>query len=65
MVADRLLDTPAVRYTPSQLSNLLDRSSGAIANACVTLCEQGIAVQVADKPKTYTAAPSKRRGRRS
>jgi hypothetical protein len=64
MVAERLTNDRTLSYTPAQLSNLLGRSSGAIANACVTLCEQGVAVQVKGKPKTYAAAPAKGRRRR-
>jgi hypothetical protein len=58
MVADHLTAHPGLSFTPAELSNLLRRSSGAISNACVTLCTQGIAVQIQRQPKTYAAANS-------
>jgi len=59
MVADHLTVHPGLSFTPAELSNLLRRSSGAISNACIILCTQGIAVQVQQRPKTYAAADSR------
>jgi hypothetical protein len=59
MVADHLSAHPTLSFTPAELSNLLRRSSGAISNACVILCTQGIAAQVKQRPKTYAAATSR------
>jgi nitric oxide reductase NorQ protein len=56
MVADHLATHPTLSFTPAELSNLLRRSSGAISNACVILCAQGIAAQVKQQPKTYATA---------
>jgi hypothetical protein len=58
LVADALARRPDLAFTPTQLSNMLGRSAGAIANALVTLCEQGVAVQTQDKPRAYSAVGS-------
>jgi len=61
LVAEALGRRPDLAYTPTQLSNMLGRSAGAIANALNTLCERGVAVRTQDTPKTYTAATARRR----
>ncbi|GAA2662182.1 helix-turn-helix domain-containing protein [Streptomyces vastus] len=44
-------------FTATRISRMIDRSSGAIANALATLAKQGLAEQVTDRPRTYRAAP--------
>lgn len=53
MVAEQLADSPTTEYTPSKLAKILDRSSGAIANALERMVAAGEAVRTNDKPKTY------------
>ncbi|MGH9215298.1 MAG: hypothetical protein ACRDZS_03505 [Acidimicrobiales bacterium] len=65
MVADHLADHPKIEFTSTQLGNMLRRSSGAIANALVVLCDQGLAVQTKDAPRTYRAARPKAGRRRN
>ncbi|MFI6354480.1 hypothetical protein ACIBJF_17900 [Streptomyces sp. NPDC050743] len=36
---------------------MIDRSSGAVANALVTLSTQGLIEQVTERPRTSRAAP--------
>jgi hypothetical protein len=56
LVAGALAERPDSELTPTQLSNVLRRSAGAIANALVTLCEQGAVIQTNAKPRTYRTA---------
>jgi hypothetical protein len=65
LVAQRLSERPDLEFTPTQLGHLTGRSSGAIFNALVTLCERGVAVQTQDKPKTFALATPARRRRAS
>jgi len=65
MVAEHLTANPKIQFTSSQLGNVLRRSSGAIANALVTLCELGTVVQTSDRPRTYQAARPKSGRRRA
>ena len=65
MIAEHLTANPKIEFTSSQLGNVLRRSSGAIANALVTLCELGAAVQTNDRPRTYQAARPKTGRRRA
>ncbi|MCX5206912.1 hypothetical protein OG897_36615 [Streptomyces sp. NBC_00237] len=59
MVIDHLTAHPAEAFTATKISRAIDRSSGAIANALVSLVKQGLAEQVTDRPRTYrtTTAP--------
>lgn len=61
MVQDRLYVNPDSEYTAAELSHLLGRSSGAIFNALVKLCELDVAIQTAQKPKTFAWATDTRR----
>jgi hypothetical protein len=63
LVAGALAERPDSELTPTQLSNVLRRSAGAIANALVTLCEQGAVIQTNAKPRTYRTATRTAGGR--
>ncbi|MFF4145661.1 hypothetical protein ACFY0A_30840 [Streptomyces sp. NPDC001698] len=60
LVIDHLNAHPSEAFTATRISRLIDRSSGAIANALATLAKQGLAEQVTDRPRTYRAAAPKR-----
>lgn len=53
MVADHLATHLDSDFTPTRLSRILGRSSGAIANALDALVRAGEAVQTRDKPIAY------------
>lgn len=53
MVAEHLEGNPDLVITASKLGKLLDRSSGAVANALDKLIELGAVEQVGDKPRTF------------
>ena len=53
MVADHLAGNPDLVITVSKLGKLLDRSSGAVANALDKLIELGAVEQVDTKPRTF------------
>ncbi|MDQ1024691.1 hypothetical protein QF035_002273 [Streptomyces umbrinus] len=53
MVIDHLEAHPGEAFTATKISRVIEKSSGAIANALVTLARQGIAEQVTNKPLTY------------
>jgi hypothetical protein len=61
LVAKTLTARQGDGFTVTQLSNMLRRSPGAIANAAERLCEQGVAVRIAQHPRTYQEAPGKPR----
>lgn len=56
LVAQILAERHNDRFTVTQLSNMLRRSPGAIANAAEKLCEQGLAIRIQQHPKTYQNA---------
>lgn len=56
MVIDHLRAHPGEAFTATKISRVIERSSGAIANALVTLTNQGLAEKVSDKPLTYRLA---------
>lgn len=56
MVIDHLQAHPGEAFTATRISRVIEKSSGAIANALATLTQQGIAEQVSDKPRTYRVA---------
>ncbi|MCX4458232.1 hypothetical protein OG585_37530 [Streptomyces sp. NBC_01340] len=60
LVIDHLNAHPGEVFTATRISRMIDRSSGAIANALATLAKQGIAEQVTDRPRTYRAATPER-----
>jgi DNA-binding IclR family transcriptional regulator len=53
MVLDHLQAHPEEAFTATAISRVIGKSSGAIANALVTLARQGITKQISDKPRTY------------
>jgi hypothetical protein len=57
LVAHTLTERHGSEFTVTQLSNMLRRSPGAIANAAEKLCEQGAARRTNNRPKTYSGTP--------
>ena len=53
MTFDHLQAHPDEAFTATRISRAINRSSGAIANALVTLTRQGLTEQVTDQPRTY------------
>lgn len=62
LVEQHLRDHPDTAFTPHQISNALNRSSGAVGNALDTLTGLGTAELVTEKPRRYrlAAAPAVR-----
>ncbi|MFD7504949.1 hypothetical protein [Streptomyces sp. NPDC059850] len=60
MVVDHLTAHPDETFTATRISRIIEKSSGAIANALVTLTKQGITEQATERPRTYrlTTTPS-------
>ncbi|GAU71517.1 hypothetical protein SSP35_44_00020 [Streptomyces sp. NBRC 110611] len=56
MVIDHLHAHPDEAFTATRISRIIDKSSGAIANALEKLASQGIAEQVTDRPRTFRLA---------
>lgn len=56
MVIDHLQAHPAEAFTATRISRIIERSSGAIANALDKLVSQGIAEQVNDRARTFRLA---------
>ncbi|MBX7551198.1 hypothetical protein K1Y78_24915 [Streptomyces sp. tea 10] len=56
MVINHLEAHPDEAFTATKISRVIERSSGAIANALVSLAQQGIAEQMSDRPRTYRMA---------
>jgi Fic family protein len=56
LVIEHLTAHPGEAFTATRIGRVLDRSSGAVANALVTLTKQGRAEQVTERPRTYRAA---------
>ncbi|PJJ04204.1 sugar-specific transcriptional regulator TrmB [Streptomyces sp. 2333.5] len=56
MVINHLQAHPGEAFTATRISRVIEKSSGAIANALVTLVKQGIAEQASDRPRTYRLA---------
>lgn len=56
MVLDHLQAHPGEAFTATKISRVIDRSSGAIANALVTLTKQGLTENVSLQPLTYRLA---------
>lgn len=57
MVIDHLLAHPDKTFTATAISRAIGKSSGAIANALVTLAEHGQAEQITEKPRAYRHLP--------
>jgi predicted transcriptional regulator len=55
---DHLTTHPGQAFTATRISRVIDKSSGAIANALVTLTKQGITELVNEEPRTYRMAPT-------
>jgi biotin operon repressor len=53
MVHDHLREHADQEFSPTALGRLLDRSSGAIGNACEKLAGEGILVQTSAKPRRF------------
>ncbi|MFI6350232.1 hypothetical protein [Streptomyces sp. NPDC050560] len=58
LVIGHLRAHPGEAFTATKISRVIERSSGAIANALVTLVKQGLAEQVSDAPRTYRLSAS-------
>ncbi|WP_166028975.1 helix-turn-helix domain-containing protein [Streptomyces chilikensis] len=56
MVLDHLTAHPGEAFTSTRISRAIGRSSGAIANALVTLTRHGLAEQVTVRPMRYRLA---------
>ncbi|MGN5380501.1 hypothetical protein ACQ4WX_35290 [Streptomyces lasalocidi] len=56
MVIDHLSAHPGEAFTATGISRVIEKSSGAIANALVKLVIENIAEQVSDRPRTYRMA---------
>jgi biotin operon repressor len=57
LVIDHLTAHPSEAFTATRISRVIGRSSGAIANALVTLTRRGLAEEVTDRPRRYRLAP--------
>ncbi|WP_424187640.1 AAA family ATPase [Actinokineospora sp. G85] len=55
MVAKILADNTGVKFTPSLIAHTLNRSSGAVGNACKVLVDQGAAEVASTAPLAYRA----------
>jgi hypothetical protein len=55
-VAAHLATYPDKDFTPGEIGKVLDRSSGAVANALDKLVQEGQAVLTSEKPHRYRAA---------
>ncbi|MEU4898018.1 hypothetical protein AB0B12_28155 [Streptomyces sp. NPDC044780] len=53
LVVGHLTAHPDEAFTATRISRVIEKSSGAIANALVTLTKQGVAEQVTERPRTY------------
>ncbi|MGW5697872.1 hypothetical protein ACWEWX_45755 [Streptomyces asiaticus] len=62
MVISHLTAHPDEAFTATRISRIIEKSSGAIANALVTLTKQGIAEQVTEHPRTYRITTAATRG---
>ncbi|NEW71075.1 MarR family transcriptional regulator [Streptomyces rhizosphaericus] len=62
MVIGHLTAHPDEAFTATRISRIIEKSSGAIANALVTLTKQGIAEQVTEHPRTYRITTAATRG---
>ncbi|GGO99368.1 hypothetical protein [Wenjunlia tyrosinilytica] len=62
LVIEHLQAHPGEAFTATRISRVIEKSSGAIANALVTLTRQGTTEQVTDKPRTYRLTASEVKG---
>ncbi|AOR31018.1 hypothetical protein BFF78_08165 [Streptomyces fodineus] len=56
LVIDHLRAHPDGAFTATKISRVIEKSSGAIANALDKLVKEGIAEQMSDRPRTYRMA---------
>ncbi|EXU61521.1 hypothetical protein Z951_46880 [Streptomyces sp. PRh5] len=56
MVVNHLTAHRGEAFTATGISRVIEKSSGAIANALVTLTKRGITEQVTERPRTYRLA---------
>ncbi|MBO2465979.1 hypothetical protein [Actinomadura violacea] len=56
LVAGHLNAFPGLEFTPGEIAKVLDRSSGAVANALDTLVGRGEAVLTCERPRRFRAA---------
>ncbi|TDD87359.1 hypothetical protein E1293_08105 [Actinomadura darangshiensis] len=56
LVAGHLNAFPDLEFTPGEIAKVLDRSSGAVANALDTLVGRGEAVLTCERPRRFRAA---------
>jgi DNA-binding MarR family transcriptional regulator len=56
LVAGHLTAYPDKEFTPGEIAKVLDRSSGAVANALDTLVGRGEAVLTCERPRRFRAA---------
>lgn len=56
LVIDHLRAHPDGAFTATKISRVIEKSSGAIANALDKLVKDGIAEQMSDRPRTYRMA---------
>ncbi|WP_242909665.1 MarR family transcriptional regulator [Actinomadura terrae] len=56
LVAEHLNAYPDLEFTPGEIAKVLDRSSGAVANALDTLVGRGEAVLTCERPRRFRAA---------
>ncbi|MER6074766.1 helix-turn-helix domain-containing protein [Streptomyces sp. NPDC001817] len=56
LVIDHLQAHPDGAFTATKISRVIEKSSGAIANALDKLVKDGIAEQTSDRPRTYRMA---------
>jgi hypothetical protein len=56
MVLQLLRDNPDEDFTPSAIGRRLERSSGAVSNACDRLQVGGAVVQTSEKPRKFRIA---------
>jgi predicted transcriptional regulator len=62
MVVGHLQAHPREAFTATKISRVIEKSSGAIANALDKLVKQGVAEQVSDRPRTYRLAAPETNG---
>ncbi|KOV55816.1 hypothetical protein [Streptomyces sp. MMG1121] len=56
LVIDHLRAHPDEAFTATKISRVIEKSSGAIANALDKLVKDGVADQMSDRPGTYRMA---------
>ncbi len=57
MVLAHLQAHPRLDFGPAELAHVLQRSRGAVTNACQRLVQHGLAVRTRQQPQRYQATP--------